>query len=162
MRRMAILLPPPQLNFLPSILCASVSGSVMVAAQIFPLCRLLPLTIVVTFCLPKGQKLPPMGTPFVLTLKGLLERGLKVTVLVGLWLEEEEVLPGQLLEPGEMLPGLEEVELQEGAAGMAAARVVGDDAGRLAAGGTVGRGVDARLGRGGVGRTVVGGGGRRT
>jgi hypothetical protein len=32
-------------------------------------------------------------------------------VLVGLWLEE--VLVGQLPGPGEMLPGLEEAELQE-------------------------------------------------
>ncbi len=110
---MVILLPPPPLNFLPIILCASISGSVVVVAQIFPLCCLLPLTIVITFCLPKGQKLPPMGTPFVLPLKGLLERGLKATVLVGLWPEEEEALPGQLPGPGEMLPGLEEVELQE-------------------------------------------------
>ncbi len=54
-----------------------------------------------------------MGTPFILPLKGLIERGLKATVLVGLWLEEEEVLPGQLPGPEEMLPGLEEVELQE-------------------------------------------------
>ena len=64
----------------------------MVAAQIFPLCRLLLLVIVITFCLPSGQKLPPMGTPFVLPLKGLrpwIERGLKAIVLV--------VLPGLLL-----------------------------------------------------------------
>jgi len=55
-----------------------------------------------------------MGTPFILPLKGLrpwIERGLKAMVLVGLWLEE--VLPGQLPGLGEMLPDLEEAELQE-------------------------------------------------
>ena len=88
---MAILLPPPPLNFLRSILCASVCRGIEMAAQIFPLCRLLPLIIVITFCLPSGQKLPPMGTPFVLPLKGLSVRALKATVLVGLWLEETEV-----------------------------------------------------------------------
>jgi len=91
MRRMAILLPPPPLNFLPSILCASVCGGIEMAAQIFPLCRLLPLTIVFTLCLPSGLKLPHMGTPFVLPLKGLSVRALKATVSVGLWLEEMEV-----------------------------------------------------------------------
>jgi hypothetical protein len=34
MRRMAILLPPPPFNFLPSILCTSVSRGILMAAQI--------------------------------------------------------------------------------------------------------------------------------
>ncbi len=98
MRRMAILLPPPPLNFLPSIICASISGGIVMAAQIFPLCRLLPLTIVDTFFLPSGRKHRLTATTFV---PPLIERGLKVMVLVRLWLVA--VLPGLLLEEVEFL-----------------------------------------------------------
>jgi hypothetical protein len=42
----------------------------------------------------------------MLPLKGLSVRDLKATVLVRLWLEETEVLPGQLPGPEEMLRGL--------------------------------------------------------
>jgi hypothetical protein len=52
------------------------------AAQIFPLCRLLPLTIVDTFFLPSGRKHRLTATIFV---RPLIERGLKVMVLVWLW-----------------------------------------------------------------------------
>jgi len=62
---MALLLPPPALNFLPSILCARISGGIVMAAQIFPLCRLLPLTIVITFFLPSRQKHHLTATTFV-------------------------------------------------------------------------------------------------
>jgi hypothetical protein len=104
MRRMAILLPPPPLNFLPSILYASDCGGIEMAAQIFPLCRLLPLAIVFTFCLPSGRKHRLTATIFV---RPLIERGLKVMVLVWLW--QVAVLPGLLLEEVEFLV-LEEVE----------------------------------------------------
>jgi hypothetical protein len=105
MRRMVILLPPPPLKFLPSILCASFSGSIVVAVWMSLLCRLLPLAIDTTFCLPSGQKHNLTPTTFVLP---LIERGLKVMVLVGLWLVE--ALPGLLLEEVEF-PGPEEAEL---------------------------------------------------
>jgi hypothetical protein len=87
MRRMVTLLPPPPLKYHLNILYATNIGSIVAAALIFPLCHLLPLAIVVAFCLPSGQKLPPMGTTFILHLKGLrpwIERGLKAMVLVGL------------------------------------------------------------------------------
>ena len=75
------------------------------AAQIFPLCRLLPLTIVDTFFLPSGRKHRLTDIIFV---RPLIERGLKVMVLVGLWLVE--AWPGLLLEEVEF-PGPEEAEL---------------------------------------------------
>jgi len=101
---MAILLPPPPLNFLLSILCVSVCGGIEMAAQIFPLCRLLPLTIVDTFFLPSGRKHRLMDIIFV---RPLIERGLKVMVLLLLW--QVAVLSGLVLEQLEFLV-LEEVE----------------------------------------------------
>jgi len=74
------------------------------AAQIFPLCRLLPLTIVFTFCLPSGRKHRLMATIFV---QPLIERGLEVMLLVWLW--QVAVLLGLLLEEVEFLVA-EEVE----------------------------------------------------
>jgi len=110
MRRMAILLPPPPLNFLLSILCVSVCGGIEMAAQIFPLCRLLPLTIVDTFFLPSGRKHRLTDIIFV---RPLIERGLKVMVLVLLWQELEFLV----LEEVEF-PVVEEAELVDEVVGL--------------------------------------------